>query len=103
ARARLVIEGVPAEQMSERMAGEVGIPQDRIARLLEALEALGDKAERVRLVRVFAAEHQPPGAKKVGEFNYVIDLQPEALPPGRGDRRGGRGGDRGHGGPAKGR
>src|SRR4051812_4231881 len=99
ARGRLATEGVAAEQMTERLGTELAVSGDKLARLVEALEAVGDKAERVRLVRVFAAEEQPPGAKKIGEFNYVIDLQPDmrALPGRSEGRRGGRDGGRGRG------
>src|SRR4051812_39822765 len=80
ARAKLQSEGVEAEALAERLGAEVAVTGDRLARLVDALEAVGDKAERVRLVRVFAAEHEPKGARKIGEFNYVVDLQPEVKP-----------------------
>src|SRR5690242_13050514 len=80
-------EGVAAEAMSERLGTERGGSGDRVARLVEALEAVGDRIERVRLVRVFASPDEPKGAKKVGEFHYLVDLQPDAR-PGRGDARG---------------
>src|SRR5579862_3393311 len=70
ARAKLAAEGVAAEAMTERLGAELNVTGDRLARLVEALEAVGDKVERVRLVRVFAAPDEPKGAKKVGEFLY---------------------------------
>jgi hypothetical protein len=114
ARARLTQEGVAPEQLPERLGSEVGVTGDRLARLIEALEAVGGDAERVRLVRVFAASDEPRGAKQVGEFKYLVDFQPQAggAPRddrkrggdrGRGDRgRGGGGGDRGRGGGDRG-
>jgi hypothetical protein len=96
AKAKLVGEGVAAEQLPERLGAELSIVGDRLARLLEALEAAGDQVERVRLMRVFAGTDEPKGAKKIGEFHYLIDLQPSMAPAGR-DRRGG-GRDRGRGG-----
>src|SRR5205807_637331 len=78
ARNKLVAEGVAAEAMSERLGVDLGVSGDRLARLVEALEAVGDKLERVRLVRVFAATDDPKGAKKIGEFQYLVDLQPDA-------------------------
>src|SRR6201996_6261484 len=77
-RTRLQGEGVTEEQMSERLGEALGVSGDRLARLTEALQAVGDKAARVRLVRVFASDHEPRGATKIGEFNYVVDWQPEA-------------------------
>jgi hypothetical protein len=91
-RARLLGEGVAAEAMAERLGAEVGLTGDRVTRLLEALEAVGADPSRVRLVRVFPAEEQPKGSTKIGEFNYLVDLQPSAPPRGKRDRdRGGRG------------
>ncbi len=103
ARAKLVGEGVAPEQLSERLGVEINVSGDRLARLAEALDAVGVEAERVRLVRVFAAADEPRGAKKIGEFNYLIDFQPQAgsSRPGRderGPKRGGRGGGGGGGG-----
>ena len=46
---------------------------DRAARLLEALDIIGDRIDQVRLVRVFQGEKGPHGAVSRGEFHYVID------------------------------
>jgi hypothetical protein len=96
AKAKLVGEGVAAEQLAERLGADVGVTGDRLARLVEALEAAGDQVEKVRLMRVFAATDEPKGAKKVGEFNYLMDFMP-SMQPARGgrDRDRGRGGGRG--------
>ena len=67
ARGKLEGEGVAAEALAERLGADVGVTGDRLARLVDALQAVGDRGERVRLVRVFAAEHEPKGAKKIGE------------------------------------
>lgn len=104
AKAKLVGEGVAPEQLSERLGADIGLTGDRLARLVEALEAAGDQVEKVRLMRVFAATDEPKGAKKVGEFNYLIDFMP-SMQPARGGRdrgRGGRGGFGGGGGGGKG-
>src|SRR5207247_1666346 len=77
ARAQLQGEGVADEQITERLGEAMGVGGDRLARLSEALQAVGERAARVRLVRVFLGEHEPRGAVKVGEFNYVLDLQPD--------------------------
>src|SRR6478735_6542598 len=77
-KVRLTGEGVAAEQLGEQLGADIGVTGDRLARLLEAVEAAGDKVEKVRLVRVFAATDEPKGAKKIGEFNYLLDLVPDA-------------------------
>src|SRR6185295_18999172 len=82
AKARLTAEGVPPESLTERLGEAVGMKDERLQRLVGALEAVADRAPRVRLVRVFAAEEAPKGAVKIGELNYLIDLQPEAARPG---------------------
>jgi hypothetical protein len=102
AKAKLVGEGVAPEQLSERLGTDIGVTGDRLARLVEALEAAGDQVEKIRLMRVFAGTDEVKGAKKVGEFNYLVDLQP-SMQPARGGRdrdrgRGGFGGRRGGGG-----
>lgn len=106
-RSRLQTEGVAAELLGEQLGAEVAVSGDRLARLLEAVEAVGDQAGRVRLVRVFGAEDDPKGAKKVGDFRYLVDLQPEARPAGRQGRgrdrdRGKRGGPQGGDGRGRG-
>src|SRR5438309_4845628 len=97
AKAKLVGEGIAAEQLGEKIGEAIGVVGDRLARLVEAVEAVGERATRVRLVRVFGGESEPRGGVKVGEHFYVVDLQPDAGGGGRRDARGGggRGGDRG--------
>src|SRR5689334_20804589 len=80
AKAKLVGEGVAPEQLSERLGADVGVTGDRLARLVEALEAAGDQVEKIRLMRVFAGTDEVKGAKKIGEFNYLVDLQPSMQP-----------------------
>lgn len=93
------------DALASAVGDEVGVGGDRATRLLEALEAIGDKLDNVRLVRVYQGEQAPPRAKSVGEFHYVIDLMASAKaaakPQGRDQRGRGRGkpGDRGRGKP----
>ncbi len=97
-KATLTTEGVAPEAEAERFSAELSLTGDRLARLIEALSAVGDKADRVRLVRVFAGDAEVKGATKIGEFNYVVDLQPNVQAGGGArdkGRRGGPGGDRG--------
>src|SRR5262249_17839972 len=89
AKAKLVAEGVAAEQLGEKLGEAVGVTGDRLARLVEAVEAVGDRAPRARLVRVFGGESEPRGAVKVGEHFFVVDLQPDASGGGRREARGG--------------
>ncbi|HEX8953184.1 MAG TPA: hypothetical protein VF945_15120, partial [Polyangia bacterium] len=97
AKAKLVGEGVAAEQLGEKLGEAIGVTGDRLARLIEAVEAVGDRAARVRLVRVFGGESEPRGGVKVGEHYYVVDLQPDAAGGGRREGRGGGRGERGGG------
>jgi hypothetical protein len=83
----------------------MSIKGDRLARLMDALEVMRDRADNVRLVRVMSGENPPPGAKKQGEFYYMVDLLPhrEARPRGRGDGRNRSNGGKGGFGAAAGR
>ena len=89
-----------ADPAAEAVAAALGVPSDRAARLLEALDIVGGNLDQVRLVRVFQGETGPHGAVARGEFHYVIDRVAGAKRGGggrderRGDR-GDRGGDRG--------
>ncbi|HLL24833.1 MAG TPA: hypothetical protein VK427_22020, partial [Kofleriaceae bacterium] len=91
-------EAVPATSESDpvvqALATQLGVQPDRAARLMEALDIVGNRIDQVRLVRVFQGEAGPHGAVSRGEFHYVID---RVAGPSRGgsrdDRRGG--GDRG--------
>lgn len=80
----------------------MSVDDNRASRLLEALQAVGSRLERVRQVRVVKPEGAPSHGVKVGEFVYLVDLIPSAEKPGkpgRGDRdRGGRRGPRKGGG-----
>jgi hypothetical protein len=105
ARAALVEKGTPPEQIAEALGPEVGMKGERLLRLVECLEAVGERVDRVRMVRVFAGEDEPRGARKIGEHFYLLDEIPTPQrDEGRGrgregqDRRGGFGG-RGPGGP----
>ena len=51
-----------------------------------------DRADNVRLIRVMSGEDPPPGAKKQGDFYYLVDLMPRGEP---------RRNDRGRGGPGR--
>ena len=55
-----------------------------MARLLEALEVIRDRADNVRLIRVLSGEDPPPAAKKQGDFHYVVDLMPRGGGAGKG-------------------
>lgn len=65
--------------LDEAVAKATGTKEDRLARLRDALKAVGGKAERVRLVRVFAGEEPVPGATKIGDHQYTVDLMPQSM------------------------
>ena len=65
--------------LDEAVAKATGTKEDRLARLREALRAVGGKAERVRLVRVFAGEEAVPGATRIGEHQYSVDVMPHSM------------------------
>jgi len=90
-----------------------GLSGDRLARLRDAVEAVGGLVEDVRLVRVFGTEEPVSGAKLLNGFQYLVDVAPASMRQdggrpkkerfGRGDRgRGGGGGGGGKGAPASG-
>lgn len=85
----------------DAVASALGVQPERAARLLEALDIIGDHIDQVRLVRVFQGEKGPQGAISRGEFHYVIDriaTPHQGRRNDRGERRGGRGGGFGFGG-----
>jgi hypothetical protein len=67
------------ELLDKAVSEATGTTADRLARLRDALQAVGKQAERVRLVRVFAGEEPVSGAKKIGEHQYVVDLMPHSM------------------------
>ena len=67
-----------------------------------AVEAVGGRADDVRLVRVFAGDATVSGARKVGDYQFVVDLHPRSMkqvaaPAKERGGRGGGGGGRGEG------
>jgi hypothetical protein len=78
-----------------KVAAITNLSGDRLSRLCDALVLFHRQADRVRLVRVFAAAEAPPQARKLGEFAFVADflVQPHQATHGhrdRGSKRGGR-------------
>jgi hypothetical protein len=65
--------------LDEAVGKATGTKEDRLSRLRDALRVVGGKAERVRLVRVFAGEEPVPGATKIGEHQYTVDLMPQSM------------------------
>lgn len=92
------------EILDKAVAEATGTSGDRLARLREALQAAGRQTDRVRLVRVFGTEEEVPGSKKIGEFQYVVDLMPQSMKQNfeRDDRDKRRGPKRPSGGKQKG-
>jgi len=93
--------------LDEAVSKATGTTGDRLARLREALRAVGGRADRVRLVRVFSGEEAVQGATKIGEHYFVVDLMPQSMKQEfKTDERGGggrRGPKRPSGGGAKGK
>ena len=97
-------EGVKAA-LEAAVASATGLSGDRVAMLCAAVEAVGKRAADVRMVRVFGAEEPVPGAKAIGERQYLVDFLPTSMKQvvgspkdERGGRRGGKGGGKGGGG-----
>jgi hypothetical protein len=65
--------------LDEAVSKATGTTGDRLERLREALKAVGGKADRVRLVRVFSGEEPVQGATKIGEHYYIVDLMPQSM------------------------
>ena len=71
----------------EAIAQALGVQPDRAARLVEALDIIGNQLDQVRLVRVYQGESGPQGSVSRGEFHYVIDrVAGQAKRAGREDR-----------------
>jgi len=92
------------EILDKAVAEATGTTGDRLARLRDALKAVGRQADRVRLVRVFGSEEEVQGAKKIGEHQYVVDLMPQSMKQSyeRDEKAGRRGPRRPSGGTKKG-
>jgi hypothetical protein len=65
--------------LDEAVSKATGTTGDRLARLREALKAVGSKGDRVRLVRVFSGEEPVTGATKIGEHYFIVDLMPQSM------------------------
>jgi len=65
--------------LDEAVSKATNTTGDRLARLREALRAVGGRADRVRLVRVFSGEEAVQGATKIGEHYFVVDLMPASM------------------------
>jgi len=93
--------------LDEAVSKATGTTGDRLERLREALKAVGSRADRVRLVRVFSGEEPVQGATKIGEHYFIVDLMPQSMKQEfKTDERGGggrRGPKRPSGGGAKGK
>ena len=89
--------------LDQALAKATGFTGDRLAMLRAAVEAAGERAKDVRLVRVFALEEPLSGAQVIGQHQYVVDFFPrdmkQNVSAARDERgRGGGGGRRGGGG-----
>src|SRR5439155_7619918 len=95
-KAELEAETTAVKELLDKAVSEAtGTSGERLDRLREAVKATGRQAERVRLVRVFGAEEQVQGAKRIGEHQYVVDLMPQSMKQSfERDERGGRRGPR---------
>ena len=95
-KAELEAETTAVKELLDKAVSEAtDTSGERLDRLREAVKAAGRQAERVRLVRVFGAEEQVQGAKRIGEHQYVVDLMPQSMKQSfERDERGGRRGPR---------
>jgi hypothetical protein len=96
--------GLEGDALNEALATALAIPVDKVPRMLEAMEIVGDRIEKVRLIRVFQGEKGPHGADSRGEFHYAIDYigVVKARQENRDEGRGGKGGRGERGGPGGG-
>jgi translation initiation factor IF-2 len=98
--------------LDEAVAKATGLSGDRLSMLRAAVQVVGKRTADVRMVRVFGPEEQVPGAKTVGEHQYLVDYLPASMKQvaapskeergrrgggGRGGGGGGRGGGTGRG------
>jgi hypothetical protein len=94
--------------LDQALANATGFTGDRLAMLRAAVEAAGERAKDVRLVRVFGLEEPLSGARVIGQHQYVVDFFPrdmkQVVSAPKDERgRGGGGGRRGGGAGAGGR
>src|SRR5438067_5726656 len=104
-KAELEAETTAVKELLDKAVSEAtDTSGERLDRLREAVNAAGRQAERVRLVRVFGADEQVQGAKRIGEHQYVVDLMPQSMKQSfeRDERAGRRGPRRPSGGGKKG-
>jgi translation initiation factor IF-2 len=90
--------------LDEAVAKATGLSGDRLQLVRDALQAVGERTDDVRLVRVFGPEESVPGAKTVGERQYLVDRFPASMKQTAGggrEERGRRGGG-GRGGGGRG-
>lgn len=98
AAAKAAHASLEGDAFNEAMASALTVAADRVPRLMEALEIVGDQLDNLRLVRVYQGETGPHGAVSRGEFHYSLDRVTAPSRGGRGRQEGGRGergGDRG--------
>ncbi len=93
--------------LDQALANATGFTGDRLAMLRAAVEAAGERAKDVRLVRVFGLEEPLSGARVIGQHQYVVDFFPRDMKhivgaPKDERGRGGGGGRRGGGGAGAG-
>jgi translation initiation factor IF-2 len=105
------VEEVESEELKAALDAAVatatGLSGDRLARLRDAVKAVGRQIDDVRLVRVFGSEEPVAGARTVSGFQYLVDVAPASMRQvpkmekkdrGRGGPGGGGGGGGGRGG-----
>lgn len=96
--------GLEGDALAEALQSQLAIPAERVPRVLEAIEIVGDSLDKVSVVRVFQGEAGPQGSTAKGEFHYVVNRISSPKGAGaqvrdeRSDGKGGRGGDRRGGG-----
>jgi len=96
------------QDLLEAVGKATGLEGDRLAMLCAAVEAAGERATDVRLVRVFGPEEPVTGAKAIRGHQYLVDLFPASMRQVAGSareegrRRGGPGRGGGRGGASRG-
>lgn len=76
----------------EAIAAATGLSGDRLARVQEALPLFKERADSVRIVRVYAKGEAPKNAQEAGEFAYIAEFfvagagKQNAAPGGKGGK-----------------
>jgi hypothetical protein len=87
----VVFRAATKAEGEEAVAAATGLSGDRLARLQESLPLFKERADSVRVVRVYAKGEAPKNAQEAGEFAFVAEFFSAGSGKSGGGKPGGRG------------